>query len=115
MQIAAEHIAIAASALSLAWTVGLNIFVLNRDSDLETRRKIDGVLYDLNGLGKKVERLESRIDDMPGHDDLAKIYDEIRRVTADVSDVRERQAANGASLDSIHDTVSRIDNFLRQK
>jgi hypothetical protein len=100
--------------ITLAWTVGLTLYVTLANRYSESGRKVEGLQYDLNGAGRKIQALETQIASMPQHGDLAEIYREIRKQTDALHSVAESVASIGARVDSVHQLTARMDNYWRQ-
>lgn len=112
--ISADLIAFAALVLSCIqffWMIGLTI----SRGDTTLRNRIDGVVYDLNGLGQKVTALGAKVDGMPDHHDIGRVYEEIRKLTANVSGIGQALAGNTATLEALRETTRRMDTFLRDE
>lgn len=84
------------------WTVGLTLFVAFSKTQDRVKQDINLIKNDINGLGQKVARIETEIEGLPSHAELAQIHDKINAVAANVARMDGKVDANATLLQSIH-------------
>jgi len=60
----------------------------------------------------RISRVESRVEHLPGHEDLADVRECMQRVAGDVRALREAIDGNGRQLKALERSVARINDYL---
>lgn len=67
----------------------------------------------MDGIGDRLTRVEADLENTPSHNDLGKIYDEIRKQSDAMASLNANVAAQASTLKSLNDWIGRVDSFLR--
>ncbi len=67
----------------------------------------------LDGITDRITRVEVDLENAPSHNDLGKIYDEIRKQSDSMSSMNANLAAQSSSLKQLNEWLSRVDSYLR--
>ncbi len=70
---------------------------------------------ELNKQGRALSAVEAIVDGHPDHDDLAKIYEEIRNVSKTVGDLSSNISNVTGKLTAVGDQLGRMDTFWRNQ
>lgn len=108
--------------LDVVYKVLTGIFViwlyLDRKND-KTNQRISELETNidkrLDGFSDRMTRVEVDLSNAPSHNDLGKIYDEIRKQSEAMSAISANVAAQASTLKSLNDWIGRVDSFLRGK
>ena len=69
----------------------------------------------MDHLINRMTKVEVDLSNVPNHNDLGKIYDEIRKQSDAMASISANVAAQASTLKSLNDWIGRVDSFLRSK
>ena len=69
--------------------------------------QLDRMEHDLNGVGERITRLDSRFEQAPSHRDLGDIHEKVNEMGRDLAELCGTMKANEALLRSIHQQLMR--------
>ena len=67
----------------------------------------------LDNMINRMTRVEADLANTPSHNDLGKIYEEIRKQSDAMASISANVAAQASTLKSLNDWIGRVDSYLR--
>lgn len=86
---------------------------LERDTKADIARVESNQDKRMDGVSDRLTRMEADLENMPSHNDLGKIYDEIRKQSEAMASINANVASQASTLKSLNDWIGRVDSFLR--
>lgn len=91
----------------LTWGIGFYVHITSKNRATNDRLGKLEADFDtrMDGHGERIARLEEKIEGVPTHDDLAKIYERLNEATSKLNHLTGESSANTRILNLVYESL----------